>query len=143
LPKLRLSVIHNDPNDYNVLVDGEFTRVVGLIDFGDMVHSYTIADLAVAIAYVLLGKTDPVAAARNVVAGYFAEQPLNESEIEAVFGLALMRLCMSVCLAAYQQQQQPDNEYLEISQRAIAESLPGLVSIAPGTVASAFRQVLG
>ena len=46
LPSLRRSVIHNDANDFNVLVGGGsdlYTRnqsVVGLIDFGDMVYSY-------------------------------------------------------------------------------------------------------
>jgi hypothetical protein len=40
--------------------------------------------------------------------------------------LVLLRLCMSVCLAEYQLQQQPDNEYLSISQRAIAANLPRL-----------------
>ena len=59
---LRRSAIHNDANDHNVLVnrDGDlFARgqcVVGLIDFGDIVHSYMIGDLAVAIAYAVLGK---------------------------------------------------------------------------------------
>src|SRR5258705_9038993 len=59
LPKLRRSVIHGDANDYNVLVsaddvDPRQRSVVGLIDFGDMVWSYTVGDLAVAIAYVVL-----------------------------------------------------------------------------------------
>ena len=35
------SVIHNDGNDYNVLADAGGTRVVSLLDFGDMVHSAT------------------------------------------------------------------------------------------------------
>ncbi len=56
LPKLRRSVIHNDANDYNVLVGGGYSDpqqmiVVGLIDFGDMVWSFTVGELAVAIAY--------------------------------------------------------------------------------------------
>ena len=37
------SVIHNDANDHNVLVDGAADRVVGLLDLGDMVHSVTAA----------------------------------------------------------------------------------------------------
>jgi Ser/Thr protein kinase RdoA (MazF antagonist) len=45
---LRRSVVHGDANDYNVLVDGN--KVVGLIDFGDIVYSYTVGDLAIAVA---------------------------------------------------------------------------------------------
>ena len=36
LDGLRRAVVHNDPNDYNVLVDA---RVTGILDFGDIVHS--------------------------------------------------------------------------------------------------------
>jgi Ser/Thr protein kinase RdoA (MazF antagonist) len=58
---LRRSVIHGDANDYNVLVAHDRDEVVGLIDFGDMVYSYTVGDLAIAVAYVVLGKADPAA----------------------------------------------------------------------------------
>ena len=121
---LRRSVIHGDANDYNVLVDPERIVVTGLIDFGDMVYSYTVGDLAIAIAYVVLDKTDPRAAAAEVVNGYASEFVLLEDELEALWRLVLLRLAMSVCLAAYQVRQQPDNEYLRISQRAIEENLP-------------------
>jgi len=127
--RLRRSVIHGDANDYNVLVDPHRMIVVGLLDFGDMVYSYTVGNLAIAIAYVVLDKADPVAAARDVVEGYTSEFPLRENEVEAVWPLVLMRLCMSVCLAAYQRQQDPENEYLEISQQSIEQSLPHLFAV--------------
>lgn len=127
-PDLRRSVIHGDANDYNVLVDPERMKVVGLIDFGDMVYSYTVGNLAVALAYIVLDKPDPLAAAREVVNGYTKEFALTEEELQALWPLTLMRLCMSVCLAAHQQQQRPDNEYLQISQQSIAASLPRLLA---------------
>ena len=122
LPRLRRSVIHGDANDHNVLVsvadiDEGDRSVVGLIDFGDMIHSFTVGDLAVAIAYVILEKPDPLSAASEVVAGYHSVYPLNEEEIEALYGLVLMRLCMSACLAARQQTQLPDNDYLGSANR--------------------------
>jgi 4-aminobutyrate aminotransferase-like enzyme/Ser/Thr protein kinase RdoA (MazF antagonist) len=163
LSQLRRTVIHGDANDYNVLVqtgdDGlewyrhpedvhgrdarATSRVTGLIDFGDMIHSYTVGDLAVAIAYVILDQGDPLAAAAPMVTAYTREHPLTEVEFEALYGLTLMRLCMSVCLAAYQQRQQPDNEYLDISQRLITESLPRLARIDLRQAAAAFRDACG
>jgi Ser/Thr protein kinase RdoA (MazF antagonist) len=125
-PALRRSVIHGDANDYNVLVDPERMEVVGLLDFGDMVYSYTVGNVAIAIAYVVLDKADPREAANKVIEGYQSEFPLLENELETLWPLVLMRLCMSVCLAAYQQRQRPENEYLQISQRAIEENLPRL-----------------
>jgi len=118
--ELRRSVIHGDANDYNVLVDPESMTVSGLIDFGDMVYSYTVSDLAIALAYVALGEGDP----RDVIVGYESEFGLLDEEREALWPLVRLRLGMSVCMAAYQQRQQPENEYLGISQKAIAKTLP-------------------
>jgi Ser/Thr protein kinase RdoA (MazF antagonist) len=123
---LRCSVVHGDANDYNVLVDEN--KVVGLIDFGDIVYSYTVGDLAIAVAYVVLGKPDPNAAAEPVIEGYREEFELEKEELDALWPLVRLRLCMSVCLAAHQQQQQPENEYLGISQRLIEETLPRLMA---------------
>jgi Ser/Thr protein kinase RdoA (MazF antagonist) len=123
-PRLRRSAIHGDANDYNVLVDPERMTVSGLLDFGDMVYSYTAADLAIAVAYVVLNKAHPRAAADEVIKGYTREFALLDEELEAVWPLSLLRLAVSACVAAYQQRQQPENEYLRISQRAIEQNLP-------------------
>ncbi|HEU4872890.1 MAG TPA: phosphotransferase [Pyrinomonadaceae bacterium] len=122
-PELERSVIHGDLNDYNVLVDPETMTVTGLIDFGDMVYSCTIGELAIAIAYVLLDKLNPMEAAGDVLHGYTSECGLIREEIRELWPLVFLRLGMSVCIAAYQLQQQPDNEYLRISQESIAKLL--------------------
>lgn len=121
---LRRSVIHGDANDYNVLVDPQSMTVTGLIDFGDMVYSYTVGDLAIAIAYVIL---DPDADVAEIVRGYRSEFALLDEELEAVWPLVRLRLAMSVCHAAHQLRQQPQNKYLLISQKAIEESLPRIL----------------
>ena len=107
--RLPQSVIHGDANDYNVLVDGrsEGPRVSGVIDFGDMVHSYTVAEPAVAIAYAVLDQNAPLDVARAVVRGYHAAHPLSGDELSALFGLVQLRLCLSASIAAHQQQQRP------------------------------------
>lgn len=118
-PDLRRSVIHGDANDYNILVAAD--HVTGLIDFGDIVHSWTIGNLAIAVAYVVLGKDDPRAAAAHVVEGYGEEFEVVDQEI--LWKLVRLRWAMSVCIAACQQRQRPENEYLKISQRAIIDAL--------------------
>ena len=122
-PELERSVIHGDVNDYNVLVDPESMTVTGLIDFGDMVYSCSIGELAIAIAYVILDKSNSIDAATDVLHGYASECELVREEVHELWPLVFLRLGMSVCIAAYQQQQQPDNEYLRISQQSIAELL--------------------
>jgi 4-aminobutyrate aminotransferase-like enzyme/Ser/Thr protein kinase RdoA (MazF antagonist) len=149
LSRLRTSVIHNDANDYNILV-GEgadlYTRnqsVVGLIDFGDMVYSYTVSDLALTIAYAILGQPDPLTAAAHILRGYHATFPLFEDEITALFGLVTLRLCLSVAIAAEQQRHQPENEYLGVSQGPIRDSLPELMRIPPRLAEAVFREACG
>ncbi|GIT08322.1 MAG: hypothetical protein CM1200mP30_19520 [Pseudomonadota bacterium] len=57
--------IHNDCNDYNVLVIPNLhgSPSLGLIDFGDMSHSYLAAEPAAACAYAMLNKAEPLEAA--------------------------------------------------------------------------------
>ena len=149
LAGLRRSVIHNDANDYNVIVAGNGRRplrnprVVGIIDFGDLVYSHTVGNLAVAVAYAILEKSDPLASAVQVVCGYHREFALGEDEIGALFGLVCMRLCTSVCMAAHQVRQRPDDPYLNISQAPIRTTLPRLAEIRPAFAEAAFRQACG
>ncbi|MCB0015985.1 MAG: phosphotransferase, partial [Anaerolineales bacterium] len=87
LPRLRRSVIHSDANDHNVVVgggsdlDSRDQTVTGLIDFGDMVHSYTVGNLAIAAAYLMLDHDDPVAVAAEAARGYHAAFPLSDDEL--------------------------------------------------------------
>ena len=87
LASFRRSAIHGDANDYNVLVDARTQRVTGIVDFGDMVVSHTVNDVAIAMAYAALGKPDPLQAAAHVAAGYHAVNPLTDDEIAALLRL--------------------------------------------------------
>ena len=141
LPSLRKSVIHNDGNDFNILADGD--AVTGWIDFGDMVHSHTINDLAIAMAYACLGKPDPVGAMLDVVRGYAAVSPIPEAELPALYSLACMRLCVSASMAAKQQTDRPDDPYLGISQAPIRAALPVLAAMHPRLAHYLLREACG
>ena len=147
--RLRRSVIHNDANDHNIVVSDagdpgvRHQRVVGLIDLGDMVHSFTVADLAIAIAYAVLDKPDPMRAAAAIASGYHKVYPLLDEEVAVLFGLVLLRLCASVCVAADQQRQRPDDPYLTVSQDAIRRTLPVLAAIPPPFAEAVFRRACG
>jgi 4-aminobutyrate aminotransferase-like enzyme len=91
----------------------------------------------------VLGKPDPLAAAAAVARGYQTFRPLDDDEIGALHDLVLLRLCTSVCVAARQQKQRPDDAYLAISQRPIAETLPALAALDPALVEMAFRGTRG
>uniref|UniRef100_UPI00257F9671 aminotransferase class III-fold pyridoxal phosphate-dependent enzyme n=1 Tax=Candidatus Borrarchaeum sp. TaxID=2846742 RepID=UPI00257F9671 len=134
LSNLRTSVIHNDFNDYNVIVNrGKSPNQYqfGIIDFGDMVYSHTIFELAVATTYAILGKKNPIKEAAHVINGYHSVYPLNELELELLFNLICTRLCMSVSIAAYQQKIEPENEYLKVSEKPAWETLKLLKDVHP------------
>ena len=127
LGHLPRSVIHNDANDYNVLAEGG--RVTGLIDFGDMVHSTTIADLAIAMAYASLGAEEIPQLVQVMASAYHEHVPVGSEEIAVLFPMMRMRLAVSACMAARQQRLRPDDPYLSISQEPIRNTLPGLMAI--------------
>ena len=128
---LRRSLVHHDANDHNVLVDDAVggQRLAGLIDFGDLAHGYTVAELAVACAYAMLGKRDPLAALRELVAGYHEALPLTDDELAALDGLVRMRLATSVSISAHEARRQPGVDYVTVSEVpawALLEALDGL-----------------
>jgi len=130
LGELRKSVIHNDGNDHNLLVrddgDGQ-PQLVGLIDFGDMVHTITVAELAIACAYAMLSVDDPHRAAADVTVGYEETVPLDELARELLPDLIVARLCASLLLSAQARELSPGNDYLRISERPVADLLRKLV----------------
>lgn len=124
LPQLRRSIIHNDANDYNLLVQRDeqaepgswHYRFAGLIDFGDAVHTHTINELAVALAYAMMGQPDPAGAAVEVIRAYHAEYPLTETEIAALPALIGARLLISLTVSHLNQAEAPERAYLQVSR---------------------------
>jgi len=121
---LRHSVIHGDANDYNIIVAAG--RMVGLLDFGDMVHTAAVCDLAIALAYTMLGEVEPMAAAAQVIRAYHRHYALTEPEQRVLFPLVMSRLCMSVCYSAHNRARNPDDPYQVVSEAAAWDLLDRL-----------------
>ncbi len=141
LSELRQQFIHNDANDYNVLVAGN--QVSGIIDFGDMVYSHLVYESAIAAAYALLGVREGLTAVIPFIAAYHSQNPLTDLEIELLFRLICLRLCSSVANSAIVKQQEPENEYLTISEKPAWEALEKLINIDPNFAHYTFRQACG
>ncbi|MBC2840482.1 aminotransferase class III-fold pyridoxal phosphate-dependent enzyme [Robiginitalea sp. SC105] len=138
---LRRGFIHNDANDWNILVrDGEVT---GLIDFGDACYSWLAADLAVGITYGLMNKEDPLQAAATILGAYHAVFPIAPDEADLLYYLIGGRLCMSLCQAAHTSKSQPDSPYITISQAAVEKLIEQWVRIGPVAARRTFRKVTG
>jgi 4-aminobutyrate aminotransferase-like enzyme/Ser/Thr protein kinase RdoA (MazF antagonist) len=144
------AVVHNDANDYNIIVappatgDPAFARhVAAVVDFGDMVRSFAIADAAVACAYAMLGKDEPLAAAAEVASGFQAECPTSEAEVDSLYSLIVLRLLLSVANCAHQSSLEPSNEYLRISNAPAWALLERLANVHPRFAAGLLRRAAG
>lgn len=144
--ELRQSVLHGDANDYNIVINpniGGHQIDLSLIDFGDAVHSATVNDLAIALAYALFEVPDPVTTATHIVSAYHAEYPLNEDELKVLPSLVMMRLCTSITQAAVNLEQHPDNAYLSVSVRSARSLLARLDALPKSLLHYALRQTCG
>ncbi len=144
LPALRVSVLHQDANDNNVIVAADDPdTITGLIDFGDMCLGRTVNELAITLAYALLDAPDLYSAARALIQGYTAEFPLTEGEADVLYDLMRMRLVASLCISSRQSKLHPDNDYLLISQKPAFALLERLDRIDPEFMVSLFRRAAG
>lgn len=119
LSALPLQAIHNDLNDYNILVRPALTtpaRITGIIDFGDMTTGPRVCSLAIAGAYAILDHERPEQALSALVAGYHAVSPLTAGEIDLIWPLLRMRLAVSVVNSTIEAAGRPDDPYVVISQ---------------------------
>lgn len=141
LPELRKSIIHNDANEWNVLVDND--SVSGFIDFGDLAHSQLINELAVAITYACYDKENPLKWASIIVKSYHNTLSITENEIQVLYYLIAVRLCISVCNSAHSKKENPDNEHILLSENPAWQMLYRLLSINPIAAENSFRKAIG
>ncbi len=119
LSALPVQALHNDLNDYNILVTPGLsvpTRITGIIDFGDMMTGPRVCSLAIAGAYAILDHERPEEALAALVAGYHAVSPLAAGEIALIWPLLRMRLAVSVVNSTIEAAGRPDDPYVTISQ---------------------------
>ena len=146
LTRLRSSVIYGDANDHNVLVSNPWPpprKVVGVIDFGDMHHGLTVSEPAIAAAYAILGKEEPLPAAAAIVAGYHRAFPLDDLELRVLYALIGARLAVSVTNSAHRKTIKPDDPYVTVSEAPAWEALERLAKIHPRFAHYTFRAACG
>lgn len=136
-------VIHNDANDYNLLVDASEQIALGLIDFGDAVHTLRIAELAILIAYAIMDKPDVLAAAVEVTSGFNETCPLLPEEIKLLYTLVGLRLTTTVTAAALNRKEFPDHAYHFISEAPAWDALEKWAALPENLVHYSLRSAAG
>jgi Ser/Thr protein kinase RdoA (MazF antagonist) len=102
-------VVHGDLNPHNLLADpGDSDRIAGILDFGDMVLTPRICDLAVAASYRIEGD-DPVGSLAAFAGAYHAVLPLTGAERRVLFDLVAARMVTTVAITSWRAAKYPEN----------------------------------
>ncbi|MCZ4353346.1 phosphotransferase [Roseovarius aestuarii] len=110
LPFVRQQVIHNDLNHYNVVVHPDSPeQVAGILDFGDMVKTALVIDVAVAASYLTSLPDNALDCVTDVVSAYHAVTPLTRPEVELVRDLIVARLVTSICITNWRASRYAEN----------------------------------
>jgi 4-aminobutyrate aminotransferase-like enzyme/Ser/Thr protein kinase RdoA (MazF antagonist) len=149
LSSLPSGLVHGDANDYNVLVDLPEARhevprkLTGILDFGDMVHTARVCDVAIAAAYALMGEEDPVGAIADLALGFHQVMPLSQRELRVLLPLVRTRLAVSVIRSTERRVDFPDHEYLTVSEAPAWDALERLAGVEDREALLRIRHHLG
>ena len=114
--RLEQGIIHGDLNEQNLLVNFEGNRVSAVIDFGDTHRACMVYEIAITVCYMIIQARD-VTAAKHVIDGYQSVKKLTELEKEIFKTCVCARLCQSLALGAYSQANDPQNDYVLVTQK--------------------------
>ena len=145
LSQLRKSINYNDAHEHNIMASYKLDapQICGVIDFGDAVYTATINELAIACAYAGMHKPDPLAAVSVLVAGYHKVFPLEDEELKVLYYLIAARLMITVARAAKNKKEEPENDYLVISERVAWDLLEKWRKVDPSFAYYTFRNSCG
>ena len=107
---LERQIVHNDFNPSNLLVaSNDPDRIVGILDFGDMMEAPRIFDVAVACAYHVPAEGPPLRFVAGMIAAYQAVHPLAKGEIPLLFDLVATRHAMTIAISEWRARRHPEN----------------------------------
>ena len=110
LAGLRTQVVHGDFNPHNILVDvDDSERITGIIDFGDMVRTQLINDVAIGACYGVVTGSHPLQHPLAFVAGFQKVRYLSTVELRLLPLLMAARLAATVAITEWRAQRFPAN----------------------------------
>lgn len=140
LASLRSQVIHHDGHPGNLLVERTANKVLGLLDFGDIIHAPLIFDLAVPAAEAPGEGLTPIESAACVLAGYAGVTPLEEAELAFLYDTILARHAVTLAIHGWRTRHDPEGAAkLEVYCATNGPALAELLHLGPDKAMAAFR----
>lgn len=145
LPGLRRQVLHNDMNGLNTLVDSaDHDRMAGLIDFGDMVDTAVVIDVATGSTAQFAPEVAPGVALAEFVGAFHGVRPLLAEEVALLPLLSATRVAISLTLQSWHRHIQPHNpHYAPVTERDIGRRLAHIADLLRPETAEAVRAACG
>jgi hypothetical protein len=110
LGRLPVQVCHADFNPHNLLADpADPDRIAGILDFGDMVRTPRICDLAVAASYQIADAARPLDTLVPFLQGYAGRLPLAADEVALLYDLILARIFTTLLITGWRAARYPEN----------------------------------
>jgi 4-aminobutyrate aminotransferase-like enzyme/Ser/Thr protein kinase RdoA (MazF antagonist) len=107
LARLPAQIIHNDCHPGNLLVDDEGGSVVGLLDFGDMIHAPRVFEPAVPAAEIVADPAASLDSAAELLRGYAERIRLDDDEVAALPRVIHARLALNLTIHAWRRRHDP------------------------------------
>ena len=141
-------VVHGDVTPVNAVChpgDELSSRPIGVLDFGDIMRSWRIADVAAAAVGALEhpGTGDSLSAVLTVLAGYHSASPLTAAEIDAFWPLVVARTAVTAAISYRQWVGNARNGYAEGAVATGVRAMHRVSEIEPAVAAAAARATVG
>ncbi|KQY45792.1 aminotransferase [Rhizobium sp. Root483D2] len=145
-PELRQQAIHHDVTDDNVVsLPNDAGQLIpdGVIDFGDVIDGWLVADLAVTCASLLHHADGDPGIILPAVKAFHEVYPLNGAELRALWPLIVARAAVLVASSEQQLALDPDNAYVAGNIGHEREIFDVAVSVPSSVMEVAILQILG
>ncbi len=138
LSHLPAQVVHADFNPHNLLADPAHPHsLTGILDFGDMVRSHRICDLATACSYQI-DPAAPLHLLTPLLAAYHARLPLTEAETTLLPSLITARMLTTLTISAWRAARYPENAaYILRNAPSARAGLAAAATLTPAQIQTA------
>ncbi len=145
LGRLPAQVCHADFNPHNLLTDpADPDRIAGILDFGDMVLTPRVCDLAVAASYQIADAARPLDTLGPFLQGYAARLPLTADEVALLYDLILARVFTTLLITGWRAARYPGNAaYILRNVPSARAGLEGLRRLGRERALRAFSEAAG
>lgn len=145
LPSLRRQFVHGDLNPYNLLVNpAKPDEITGILDFGDMVKTPLVTDLAIAAGYHAATGDDVLQSLGDFIAAYHEILPLEAREIGILPELILARFATTLVITSWRARRYPENrDYILRNAPSAWAGLRQILAVPRDAAVSHFMKACG